>query len=838
MARKNKGGAGGPFLSGGPDGLSEEALFALFAGEARGQSGKSAGKSIRKAPPGPGKKPGRGRILPLDDIVRSLGASRRKVENLLSELTAAGRLVRLKGPAYALPEALPTVTGRLSLQRKGIGFVRPEDGRGQDVYIHQSQLGGAWNGDLVRAAILPGGHGKSPEGRVVDVLERSAKELAVELLPQLVDEGGGRCRLGRPLDARMPGYVLVDFALLPDGKTGEGGARMPGPGSVVLARVKAASEQRNDGVVRVSFAGELGRQDSIFVYERVVKATHGISVEFPAAVVEEAGKLPEDPVFSEAGDGYVTDERGLKRRDLRHLDLVTIDGADARDFDDAVLVEKTDDGYLLRVGIADVAHYVTGGSPLDREARLRGNSSYFPASVEPMLPFELSGGLCSLRPGRPRLAMLAEVEFDRSGKPGKTRFYPALIQSSARLTYEEVQNFLDGTGESGGNGALESAPGRENSRVAAMLLLAAELARILVKRRRERGALDFDLPEALVRVDKEGRVRGLEFRKHLFAHSLIEEFMIAANEAVARHLAGYADGGLNFLYRAHPAPDPEKLRDLAALLKRGGLDVKLPELPSPRDLQALLAAVRGRPDEFVVNRMLLRSLMQARYTPEPEGHFGLASGAYCHFTSPIRRYADLAVHRALRRSLGIKENTPDFATLAVLAEDLNDSERKAQEAERDINKTAAALFLQGREGEEFEAVVSGLSAFGLFVELAEYPVEGFVPLESLGDDYFQLRGQDQILLGQRTGLSFRPGQRLAVGLRSVNPLRLEIDFEPLGLDARKSGRKAGKSDKSVRSVKSGKSGKSGNSGGGREHRRKPGRNGARFKPGSVRVREK
>ena len=792
----------------------EEDILALFGQPA--QSGRTG--QNRKSRP-----------LSLDAIFQAFSrnkkAKKRLLERLLSSLTADGKLVRLKGPAYVLPESLPRARGRISLQRQGMGFVKTEDGR--EIYIHPGQLGGAWNNDLVLVGLLPGQSGKNPEGRVLEVLERATQRLAALLLPQQVKEDGGSprptLRLARPLDARLGGYLLVDVSGLPE--KGEAG-------DAVLVELLPTAEQRNDGAVRAravsSFENVGGRADSsVPLFETLVKSEQGIAQAFPQAALNECDHLAEDPDVQSALAEPL-------RRDARHLDFVTIDGADARDFDDAVQVEPLEKGgWLLRVAIADVSHYVRPRSALDAEASARGNSCYFPASVEPMLPEALSNGLCSLKPRRPRLAMLAEIELSPRGLPGKAVFYPGLIQSRARLTYEEVQAVLD---------TPSLWDNDERAPLLPMLRDAEKLARLLLARRLERGALSFDLPEAQVEVNPDsGEMEALRFRQRLFAHQLIEEFMIAANEAVARHLAA---AGLPFLYRAHPAPDPEKLLELAGVLERNGFSMngamngalELATTPGRNqaerlpDLQAILDQARGRPEEFVVNRLLLRSLMQARYTPKPEGHFGLASDAYCHFTSPIRRYADLTVHRALRRSLGLSERLPDPLELGQIGESLNECERRAVEAERDIHKICAALYLRRLEERQpqrvYPAVVAGLSSFGLFVELAEMPAEGFVPAEELEDDFYRLDSTSQMLVGLRHGHVYRLGQPLSVLLDKVDPLRREIRFRPAP-DQPRGGRRPGGNGR--RKPKSSQAGPSGQS-------QKPKRQ--RLPKGSVRIRTK
>jgi ribonuclease R len=479
------------------------------------------------------------------------------------------------------------------------------------------------------------------------------------------------------------------------------------------------------------------------------------------------------------------------------------------------------------VAIADVAHYVRAGSALDKEAKARGNSNYFPASVEPMLPEALSNDLCSLKPGFPRLVLAAQIRFNPEGEPLSREFHPALIQSRARLTYSEVHAAI-ALGETGET--------RKLAPFLPMLASAYKLAEILSARRKNQGALSFDLAETQVVLDAAGEIRELLFRKKLSSHSLIEEFMIAANEAVADHLSSLPERPA-FIRRVHPAPEPEKLRALYRALSAGGLNSdsagsSRPEylrgLGSPADVQAdlqkIISRAKGKMEEFVVNRLLLRSMAQARYSPAAAEHFGLASSSYCHFTSPIRRYADLTVHRVLRRHLGLghkKEALPKGLELAELAEALNAAERNSVEAERDIHKICAALFLKrlhkAHPERIYPAVVAGLSSFGLYAELAEMPAEGFVPVEELAADVYHLDTDGQRLLALHGGGDYRLGQPLELLLRSANPLRGGIRFAPAGPIKKISGKK------SKRAAKKREEGKAGT-------------NRAVFPAGSVRIR--
>lgn len=748
-------------------------------------------------------------LLGLRDMLNTFGGGsgeKRALLHVLDDLAAQGKIVRLKGQRYTLPGSLEGVRGHLSIQRQGMGFVTPLKGKGADIYVHPSQLGGAWDGDTVQVALLPGRSGKSAEGRVLHVLDRPARELLVTLLPEMVKEGGVVKRLARALEGsalRFGGYILVDCSGLQAGAAPDavpplhnGKDDLPSPGTVLLVRT-SGGPQPKDGVTRAEAMSFLDDFDSVPSFERLVKAEHAIPVAFPAAVMEAARALPEktspeDITCRPYGSGNFA--RG-ERRDLSALPFVTIDGADAKDFDDAVNVERSGQGFILRVAIADVSHYVRQGDVLDIEARERGNSYYFPASVEPMLPEALSNDLCSLRPRVPRLVMIAELQLDEAGNVNGTEFYPGLLTSRARLTYEQVETFLhpykalaESQAPAGTmsdsifrTGLPPDDPASLPADVVPMLRCAQELAGLLMKRRAERGALDFDLPEPVVLLDDHGGVSGMVFRQRLFSHRLIEEFMITANEAVAGHLARFESKGLYFLYRTHAAPDPEKLAEFYKTLEAAGVRVpkeKRQVSPEPQELRDLLVRCAALPGEYALNRLLLRSMMQARYSPEPEGHFGLASPAYCHFTSPIRRYADLTVHRALKKSLGMDERVEGEAALAVIADGLNVTERSGVEAERDIHKICAALFMRGKEGEIFEGVVSGLTAFGIFIELADFPVEGLMRLENLSDDYYVYDPDRQLIMGDGTGRLFRVGQTLRVRLEHADPMLRRIDFVP------------------------------------------------------------
>lgn len=693
------------------------------------------------------------RPLRMDEILRITKLPRKAkkaVDALLRAMEQQGSVLRSSG-GWSSPARLSYVQGTLSVQRAGMGFVSPASG-GRDVYIHPSALHDAWPGDTVEVLLLPGKRGPSAEGRIIRVLRRALTELPLRALRRQKDEQW----LCAPLNQRIPTLFLVNVEALPKG-TEKDDLLLATPGERIGPNLWTAVAQSN-----------LEHEEGPAAQERLVKSLYSIPGPFPPAVLEGLKGLPADPEEQDFAD----------RRDLRDLDFVTIDGRFARDFDDAIYAESTARGFRLRVAIADVAHYVRPGSPLDAEACLRGNSHYFPLSVEPMLPEALSNGLCSLKPDVPRLVMTADMNFSPEGHLRSCELYPAVIRSRARLTYGQIQR------------VLELHDPEEEARLAAllpMLKTAEALARQLMRLRRERGSLEFSLPEAEAFFDDKGMLCRLGPRERHFGHRLIEECMIAANEAVASFLE---NRGQPFLYRAHPPPDPDKFKNLADFIAQSGLGgaPRHPERarrvkaspPVSATLGRILDEVKNSPHEYIVTRLALRSMMQARYQTEKEGHFGLASACYCHFTSPIRRYADLLVHRTLKRSLGLPlpagEKPLPLARLEAVAQHLNETERNAMDAERELHKRLSALLLRERIGDAFDGIVSGVAEFGLFVELPACMAEGMIRLAWLGDDYYEYLPERQELRGKRSRRSFRLGQSLRVLVTDVSLNRLEINL--------------------------------------------------------------
>ncbi len=543
-----------------------------------------------------------------------------------------------------------------------------------------------------------------------------------------------------PSDARLDGYVITLSADSPGAE----------PGTLVSARIVDYPNSYRD--ITVCIEESLGKAGSLQAEIRAVCRCLDICDEFPAAALAEAAAFREPDEAEKAG-----------RRDLRGQVTVTIDPADARDHDDAVSIERQGECYLLTVSIADVAHYVRPGSALDREAYERATSVYFPGEVVPMLPEQLSAGLASLQPSVERLALSVFIRIGKGGEILGSEFAPSVIRSVAALSYEQAQAMLDG-----------QATGADPAIVEALECMRA-CAQALLKARMARGAIDLDIPEARILLDEQGQPRNIEKRGRLFTHRIIEEFMLAANEAVAQKLNRAREA---FLYRIHEKPGDEALTSLAARAAALGLRLRHDgRLSGPASLQDLAAQARATPAARQVNLMLLRSMQQARYSADKDIHFGLASSCYTHFTSPIRRYPDLIAHRALLHTLG--SGPPAAGTPALLtehAEHCSTRERRAMEAERDAAAAAAAIYMAPRTEECFEATVSGVERFGFFVELDEVFVEGFVHVGRLPEYYSYVRERME-LQSRVSGKCIRIGDRVRVRVSSVDLARRSIEMD-------------------------------------------------------------
>ncbi|NOK38176.1 ribonuclease R [Corallococcus exercitus] len=636
----------------------------------------------------------------------------------------------------------PEVEGILHMHRDGFGFVHPVSGEGENIFLPPGEAQRALDNDrvLVEVAGRPGRF----EGRLVRVLNRR-RELAVGTYV-----AQGRHSLVMTTDTNLPGPIRVPAT------------QMARDGDLVKVRLGVGADLLEPGQgLFGEVAGSLGRPGDPSAEVLGSAFAHGFSDEFPPEVMDEADAFAVRVTEAEATEG--------NRRDLRSLPLITIDGEDARDFDDAVYAEPQAGGWRLVVAIADVSHYVKERTALDAEALNRATSVYLPDRVLPMLPERLSNGICSLRPDEDRLCMVADMTFDRHGQRRSHELYPAVMRSTARCTYNEVQDVLDG----------KDVPHRNFLKPQFEQLMA--LARALMGMRKARGAIDFDVPEHKVVLGEDGVPLRMEKRERKDSHRLIEECMLAANEAVATY---FQDEGLPTVYRFHGEPDPQKLAAFAVLAEAYGFHLNVEDGVSSKELDAFITQLEGHPEQRALNQLLLRSMMQAVYTSTRVGHYGLAAENYLHFTSPIRRYPDLLVHRILKAVWARKGKRPsesqlerEESSLEGMAQQCSERERAAMTVEREVVAFYAALMMKDRVGEEFDATVAGIAEFGFFVELDEVHVEGLVKAETLGPGSKLDKRTHSLVYSN--GRRVRVGQKLRVRLLSANTTSRKIDFEPL-----------------------------------------------------------
>jgi ribonuclease R len=700
------------------------------------------------------------------DIARKLGltgAERVALRKSLRELERAGEIARIRKNRYVLPAEADLVTGKLSIHQAGYGFLTSEMPGQPDVFIAAENTGTAMHGDRVVARISrdePYGRIKGRrEGRVIRILERAHDTIVGTL------QRSRNFYYVVPDDPRIVHDVYVgQVSNLPRAESSL--ADLP------LATSKVAPQVGDKVVVRleawesrhVNPEGEiievLGPASAPGIDMLSIIRKYHLPTEFPRDVLDRAKGIPER-IDARQSEG---------REDLRGEFIVTIDPDDARDFDDAIHVERIGNGWRLGVHIADVAAYVEPDSPLDREARRRGNSVYLPDRVIPMLPERLSNGVCSLNPGVDRLTHSVFIHFDKHGTAKSARFAHSVIRSAHRLTYKRAYAILT------------AAP---SDQLGERLHLAWELAALLRKRRFEHGALDLDFPEVKVWVDKEGHPVKLERVENDKSHQLIEEFMLAANEAVARELKKRA---IPTIYRIHENPDPEKLAEYREFVL--GFNYRVGDVTHRAELQRLLAAIRGKPEEQALKVALLKSLKRARYSPQPLGHYGLAKANYLHFTSPIRRYADLVVHRALGRDpAGARgrparsasaAHHPGMAEIASIAEHISVTERTAVDAEVDSIQMKKLEFFQrqldARNPQIFRATIIDVRNYGLMVELPDALVTGLVHVSSLMDDFYLFDSARRQLIGRRSRKRFSVGDELSVFVVRVDAFKRQVDF--------------------------------------------------------------
>ena len=709
------------------------------------------------------------------DIASQLDlSSERDLDALRKRLRAMqrdGQIISGRRGAYGVPKRMDLLRCRIMGHRDGYGFARPLEG-GDDLFLSAREMYQVFDGDEVLVSMAGVDRRGRAEGQVVEVLTRAH----TKVVGRYMEESGIGFLL--PHNTRIRNHILIP----PKAK---GGARHGQLVSVALTDYPSATLGAKGEVEEV-----LGDHLDPGLEIDVAIRAHGIPWEWPDEVLREAGALGAEPTESDK----------THRIDLRDVPFVTIDGEDARDFDDAVWCAPNASGFQLRVAIADVSHYVPVGSALDEEASHRGNSVYFPERVVPMFPEVLSNGLCSLKPEVDRLAMVCDMQIDHSGQLQDYAFYEAVIHSHARLTYTDVGTVIE-------EGRSRHVPAERIEDIERL----HGLYKVLRSAREQRGALDFETQETRILFDEQRKIAAIEPVHRNNAHKLIEECMLIANVATAQFLEALEQPAL---FRVHEGPSAEKLENLRAFLGELSLDLPGGIKPTPEHYQSLLGRVEGRDDSHIIQTMLLRSLSQAVYQPENAGHFGLHYEAYAHFTSPIRRYPDLLVHRAIRAAIrgrgkgahirrvqgaaALKREKIypyDMGAMAALGEQCSMTERRADDATREVDAWLKCEFLKDRIGEEFEGVIAAVTTFGVFVELSGLYIEGLVHVSALPGDYYHFDQAKQRLIGERTRQVFQLG-----GAVTVRVVRVDLDDRKIDLEL--SGSAPSRRTKTTKSAKS------------------------------------
>lgn len=680
---------------------------------------------------------------------------------MLNQMEAEGKVLRTRAHRYSVPERMNLLRGRLHAHAKGSAFFIPEETRYSDVYIHANDLKSAMHGDTVLVSVTNKGfHGARMEGKVVRIITRAVERI-VGLFHHYESYG-----TVIPDDKRINCDIFIPKEDIKGAVTGQ---------KVIVHLV---SYPEGKAAARGVIIEVLGHQHDPGVDILSIIRKYQLPEEFPDEVMTEAEVVPDS----------ITEEeiRNQRRRDLRDMPIVTIDGEDAKDLDDAVYVEKLSNGhYKLGVHIADVGYYVREGSKLDHEAYVRGCSVYLVDRVIPMLPHRLSNGICSLHPHVDRLTLSCEMEFDEKGKRVKYDLFPSVIRTVERMTYTNVRKIVEDEDPE----LLTRYDYLVNT-----FRLMKDLALKLRGKRMNRGAIDFDFIESKVRVDEQGKPVDILKQERSIAEQIIEEFMLAANETVAEHFHWLR---VPFLYRIHEEPNSEKLLNFMSFVANFGYIIHgKGNSVHPRSLQSLLEKIKGTREQTVISTMMLRSMKQAKYDTEMVGHFGLAAEFYSHFTSPIRRYPDLVIHRIIREVLEHGGSLPDerheqlYTCMPDIARQSSERERIAVEAERDTIALKKAEFMLDKVGEQFDGIINGITSFGMFVEL-DNTVEGLIRLSELTDDYYHFNEQHMILIGERTAQVFRIGDEVRIRVARVNIEEHTIDFERVKRASRASDREFG-----------------------------------------------
>lgn len=665
---------------------------------------------------------------------------RASLHKLLDEMEAEGLIIKTRKERYGVPERMGLIVGQFQGNAKGFGFVLPDFGD-EDLFIPANAINGAMHGDRVIARISRHASGNGhQEGEIINIIKRVNKTIVGKF------DRSEHFGFVTPDHARLSGDIFIPKDYINGAEKGQ---------KVVVEITKWPEKNRNaEGrIIEI-----LGYEDEKGVDVMSIIRAYNIPYEFPDEVVKEAQAIPTT----------ISEEELAKRRDLRSLRMVTIDGEDARDLDDAVSIEVLPDGnFRLGVHIADVTHYVKEGSHLDNEALKRGTSVYFPDRVIPMLPKELSNNICSLNANENRLAFSVLMDIDSSGNVIDHDIFESVIHINERMTYTNVYKILEENDAKLKERYKEHVADFENMK---------RLALILGERRRRRGSVDFNFDEAKIIVDENGKTIDIKRYKMTIANKIIEEFMLLCNEVVSEHFFWI---GIPFVYRIHEDPDPEKMENLNFILGSFGYRLKGYRDVHPKAIQDVLNQIKGKPEEKAISMIVLRSLQKARYSDTHDWHFGLAAEYYSHFTSPIRRYPDLIIHRIMKEQINGKLNDKRIehykSILHNIAQHSSERERAAQDAERDCDDLKKAEFMMDKVGQQFEGIISNITAFGLFVEL-DNTVEGLVRLSSMDDDYYTYNERSLCLIGERTKKIYRIGDKVDVQLIKVSVETRQIDF--------------------------------------------------------------
>ncbi len=734
----------------------------------------------------------------IEDVLQLEDADEfKELVKTLVRMEDAGLVVRSRSNRYGLPERMNLMRGKFIGHAKGFGFVTPEEEGMDDIFIPPHEINGALNGDTVLIRVLKESSGDRREGTVTKVIERSKTTFV------------GTYQANRGFGFVVPDDKKLNMDIFV--------AKEDALGAVDGHKVVVEIVNWPDDIKSATgiITKILGHKNDPGVDILSILYKHDIPPEFPQEVVEAAGEVPDE----------ITEQDLVGRRDLRNEVIVTIDGADAKDLDDAVTVTKNEDGtYKLGVHIADVSYYVTEGSIIDTEAYERATSVYLTDRVIPMIPHRLSNGICSLNPQVDRLTLSCEMIIDQNGQVIEHEIFQSVIKTTERMTYSDVYKILEHQDEE---------LMKRYEPLVPMFKDMADLAEILRKKRMDRGAIDFDFKESKVLVDQDGWPTDIVLRERTVSERLIEEFMLAANETVAEHFHWMQ---VPFIYRIHEDPKPEKLQRFFEFVTNFGLVVKgTGNSVHPKALQEIIAAIEGMPEEPVISTMLLRSMQQAKYYPESIGHFGLSTDFYTHFTSPIRRYPDLIVHRLIRTYLiegdVSKETTFKWAqAMDEIADHTSERERRAVDAERDTDALKKAQYMSDKIGEEFEGIVSSITNFGIFVELAN-TVEGLVHISNMTDDYYHFDDRQMIMIGEHTNRQFRIGDEVKVRVANVVIEESSVDFEIVGMVKQFAGRTRKAAPKVIHA---GKKGEGGSGRGDRRGKKDEGNHGRKGEGGSAR----